>query len=867
MGLFLLEFTDILQFRKREYGNFIQENNMRTTKNNKITKFNHFTVALLFLNLLVQSTLAVQADASPDNVFSYLGYKHNVTEKVEKLTEQLVEGVPFLQKKIWTPNKEGDSITIDTSGVNANVLYVLGCVYSVDRQYGNWGGTDGTKNYFIGNHGGDIIITYQSGIKDTIPLVFGYTLWWRTSYNGAPEPFRSDTAIRKLVDSSLCVLNGLEGQDKPYTLRIALRDEPVKSITFVDDPAKEGHPAIDGITFEKVHDHEGVDHSRFEVFKNADVPVLTEWMAEHTIKSSDAFPDCRKEALEKLMSLLYTRPKDINIDTISSVKPDVTASNFSGPKVKFSGSATAELMTHIYYENSQQVLQRVGEDGSVHESGAGADNYMGFGGYVPGLQAYYDDAYTRLRALTLLSNMGFLEKTEKAIDFFDKWLMYFPQSYPDLQLGGKPVPGHATVVANKPHWYFDTLRGLGWPTKYETRDFGNPEPDGHGMLMLTRWRSWVKRGRPQEWVKKHWEALNEAAEFIPWSLDNPELSFSEHGLLYGETEGGMQKESLFNNFPCYLGLLCYAEMAQSVGETAKSKRWQEQAQRLFVAMEQYFPTKTDEWGDIWNLEHESGFGPVSTLTPVIMGMDLWGYDVVNYLPKGWFDRTKRCYPMVLSHNKPRYCNSWALGYGQSLITEAALLFDEMKDASKMVDWIARYCFAPRQKNPYRVPESSVMDVNAAMWGRRGDLGNLFQLGEVVYTTHVIIGIDDLEEQKLKLMPRMPLGWNQIKISDWPVRVTSKGKSILSNMSYNLKMSKEKGQLEMDVQFDKPVDHLKIRLGPFPAHTEQVEISIDQAEKLTKNLQKQGDSKWCWIELKNCSRSNIKANSVVASKKN
>lgn len=764
----------------------------------------------------------------------------------------------LVDQQTWKPEKEGESKTINISNQHADALYISGCVYSIDRIYCNWGGTDGTKNYFIGDHGGDIIITYRSGVKDTIPLIFGYTLWWRTSYNGSPEPFRSDLNVRTLTDRSLCVFNGLDGQNKPYILSIKLRNEPVAAITFVDNPNKKGYPIIDGITFEIIGKNDAVDNRNAEIFKGVNMPVPTDWLIEHTIISENPFPKFRKQAMEELITLLYTRPEDINTKIISSVKPDITASNFSGPKVKFHGSATAELMTHIYYENSHEILKRVDDNGMVHESSKAADNYMGFGGFVPNLGAFYDSAYTRLRALTILSNMGFLKRTEKAIVFFDKWLMYFPESYPKLQLGGKPVPGHATVVANKPHLYFDELRKVGWATKYKTRDFGNPEPDGHGMLMLTRWRSWVKRGRPKEWIKKHWQAINEAAEFIPWSLDNPELSFSEHGLLYGETEGGMQMESLFNNYPCYLGLLCYAQMADSIGETKKAKHWRQQAERLLSAMENYFPVETKQWGEIWNTETAGGWGPVSTLTPVIIGMDFWGYDTANYLPKGWLDRTKKSYPMVLSHNEPRYCNPWALGYGQSFTAQAALLLDEMEDAGKMINWIARCCFSPRQKHPYRVPEGSVVNLNASMWGRRGDLGNLFQMAEVIYTIHVIIGIDDLQQNCLKLMPRVPLRWEQISISDWPVQVNSKNISVLCDMSYNLKRSKENGQMEMDIEFDEPVDRLQIRLGPFPLETDQIEISINKNNKIIKTPYKQGDSKWCWLNVKNHSQVKIKA---------
>ena len=149
-------------------------------------------------------------------------------------------------------------------------------------------------------------------------------------------------------------------------------------------------------------------------------------------------------------------------------------------------------------ENSIGLLDRVDDDtGMVHESAPKAANYMGWVGYQPDMQAYYDDSYTRTHFITLLSDMGFLAKADKAIDYFDRWMMYFPRSYPALQMGGKPVPGHATVIANDPHVYFDKLTKLGnWPTKFKTHDYGNPETDGHGILMLGRHRAWAKQAEP-----------------------------------------------------------------------------------------------------------------------------------------------------------------------------------------------------------------------------------------------------------------------------------------------------------------------------------------------------------------------------------
>ena len=89
--------------------------------------------------------------------------------------------------------------------------------------------------------------------------------------------------------------------------------------------------------------------------------------------------------------------------------------------------------------------------------------------------------------------------------------------------------------------------------------------------------------------------------------------------------------------------------------------------------------------------------------------------------------------MQLTKNAPAYVASAGMGYGQGYITEAALLLDRMHDASLMTDWMAKLCFAPRLQHPYRVPEGSIVEGDGSIWRRWGDLGNLYQLGEVVYT--------------------------------------------------------------------------------------------------------------------------------------
>ncbi len=773
------------------------------------------------------------------------------TVKPPTATALQVDGVPFLVEHLTRQGPEGNVTTIPGPSTSARHLYLLGGLVSGDSAHPAWGTGDSAVGHFIGEEAGCIRIVYQSGAEDSIPLIYGFTLWWKAPYRTSPAPFAKDPHFRKLLDSSLCVANGIDGylpEDKPYYLRIGLRSEPVQKIEIQDSAHKNGYPLFDALSFETVPGSVPPPSGlyRLEKGKQSD-PERAAWLNTHTVDGSNPLGGGRSEALEALARACHTFSTDLNLETIQSVHPQISPEAFPGPKVRFTGTPEAEILTSVYYENMWETRGRVMEDGLVSESREKAINYNGFGGWTPDLGPFYKNAYTRNRSLMVLAHAGFLDKAELGMDYFDKWLLYFPHSFPEIQLGGKPVPGHATVIANTPHVYFDSLRHVGWPTKYTTRDFGNPETDGHGILMLDHYRIWVKQGRSVEWVKQRWEAIREAAEFIPWALDNPELSFSEHGLLYSESEGGMTTQSLYANTACYFGLLGYVEMAKVVGEKDLAERWQGQADRLFKAMEAWFPKESMEWGDVWDPAKAAGWGyDQGVLAPILFGMDLYGYDAVSRLPKGWEERTLRSYEMILPKLKPVGCAPIGFGYGQGYFTESALLFDRTRDSAEMLNWVARLCFAPRQPEPFRVPEGAVVATDGSKWRRWGDLGNLYQMVEACYSIQLAIGIDDTSIDALKVMPRIPSSWTSAEIKGWPVRVMSSGKSVLAKVDYHLE--RDESSLSLSLKSDQPIDNWSVRLGPIDPSIKKSTVMLD-SKSLDTVTDQSGDAAWVWVSLK------------------
>lgn len=760
----------------------------------------------------------------------------------------IIDGIPFLENPAWALDEGQPRETLKCGNVRASYLYLFGCTASPDRPHYNWGGADASKIQLLGESIGSVLIRYASGTIDRIPLMFGYTIWWREGYNVSPEPFESDPAKQAVLNRALSVANGIRAGGSPYYLRILLRTEPVHTLALRGISGYACRAVFNGITFGNVLRGQLLTPGCFVELEAKPISSNNSaWLAHHTVSSTDPLPANQIEALRALKRVIYTFPSDITLREVKQALP-IASSGFPGPAINFAGPAEATILTNVLLDNAIGLLGRIDNDtGMVHESAVGAPNYMGWVGYKPDLGLYYGDSYTRTHFIALLSNMGFITKAEAGIDYFDRWMMYFPKSYPKLQMGGGPVPGHATVIANKPHYYFDVLSKRNWRTKFKTRDYGNPETDGHGLLMLSRWRTWAKSGRTPEWVEARWESLHEAAEWIPWCLDHPELSLSEHGLLYSESEGGMEMESLYCNVPCYFGLLGYAEMAKVAGKEESAGRWSAQADRLLAAMNSYFPQTLATWGDVWDPEKVGGWGPATACVPIFEAAELHGYDAINRLPAGWADRTKRTYAMQSSKILPRYCNPSALGYGQGFITETALLLDQMDDATHMTEWMARFCFAPRQQYPFRVPESAVLKPDGSMWARGGDLGNGFQMGEVLLVCQIILGIDDYDEHLLKLMPRLPLGWNQVNISKWPVRVLSSGKSQMALLSLTVERNGHSKRCNVKLSFDMPIDNVALRLGPFPIDSRTVTVKVNRSLR-SSTLFRSGDSKWIWVQL-------------------
>jgi len=719
-------------------------------------------------------------------------------------------------------------------GVPVN-LYLEGGFLSTEKGCPDWGTSDPTQIRFVGDRLGDLVVAYSDGKEERVPLVLGYTLWMHGIWMEGPAPFKgsfADDGYAGLLQKTLCLKGAFEGAEKGL-LKIRLKRGDIRSIKVEKAKDKDVMPVFTGgwLSSEDMDD---------------------DFFSTHTIVAGEGVPSAVKNAMKQFDVALHTFESDFG-----SAPVPFTADSPIG--ITFSGSKLAKIANGVVQCNIDNLRERTEDTGFIHTSYKDAPSwrYDGFGPYVMNANSYFDSFYSRDAARAIMTLCGYHEtfKAEQACLFGNKWMMYYPEQ--GLTLGGKPIPGHFSVIPNKPLIYSQILTKIGvpalsddpdggaqgaWPTRYtrkrfgdECENLGNQETDGHGLMMMANWMAWKNAGGTAEYVQENWEYISEAAKWIEWCFENPELSFVQDGLLYGETEAAMNTYTLYSNVPCYLGMLCYADMATVAGNTDDARRWVSYAEKIKEGIEKGL---VEEDGAKWDSKHFGFFhDPVPT-----MFADVYGYDL-SEIPESWLERSQSTFDSDLEKTvKFGWFGPNGIGYNHSMMTQNALLLDRTEAASKLLESLSKICYAPRLPEPYLVPEGMAIDAAKGVYRRQGDLGNLVQLAEALKCYLIAIGISPVQDGTLKIMPRLPKGWS-VDVTDFPVQNTS--------ATISLKVGKPKGNkqsIEWKLSSDEEVSGVEVRFGPFKTNKDKAKVKLN-GKRYTIDLVQNGDASWGWVRVK------------------
>lgn len=649
---------------------------------------------------------------------------------------------------------ENGAISFGIGGESIPLFYLEGGYHTHPNGCTVWGTSEERTNRFFGDEMGKLLLSYADGSESVIPLVFGYTLWFRNIWQEACSPFRDqapEAAMAALLKRTLCLSGAYEGDEICY-LAVLPKSLPLTSLRILPSDIKEGEPQFSGI---------------YVCDAQNDLPIALingieqGFFKSHTVDAKDPYPSSVCEGLEQINRRLSTFEDDFSSLPLQPYEP------LDSMTVRFTGTADAEIATRVFSTNCRELFKRVDGEGFVHTSEKTAPTwrYDGFGPWVEGVGSYYGDYYSRdaARALMSLSALGYSEEAERGIAYGNRLMMYFPEN--GLTFQGHPIPGHCPVVMNRPLFYSEVLTNIGWPTEYTKERFGadhqklgNQETDGHGLMMMANHRIWRRASDPEAWLNAHWSEICEGAKWIMWCFEHPEISLVRDGLLYAESEAGMSAYTLYCNVPCCLGLYGYSEMAEAMGDVQSKEKWRSRA----AAMEKAITETFSENGS-WRTEDFGFFhDPVMTFCS-----DMFGYDTERY-PEVWRRLSLNTYESDVGRSRHLcYDASGGVGYNTAMKTQSAILLDRHGDRDRLIVEMTRICYAPRLPHPYIVPEGLSYSPRIGALRRQGDLGNLVQMAEVMKTYQMAIGLFLCDDGTLDLIPRLPEGWG-VEIKNYPV---------------------------------------------------------------------------------------------------
>ncbi|MCL5283470.1 MAG: hypothetical protein M1330_01975 [Armatimonadetes bacterium] len=705
--------------------------------------------------------------------------------------------------------------------LKAKRLYLAGFTGTYDQGEPVWGDpSDLYHQLFIGDHLGDIVLDYADGSSVRYPLIYGYSAWWYQPMEVAPEPFASSKSARRILEDALAIRATGSGPPGAYMGIIVPRPSLIRDFRIEDNPDKAGVPLIAALTIET----NGTPPSK-TVRQPHDRPTARQasWLATHRLQPGAGRIRAVKEGLSKERELLYTTKRSLSYHLPTSIP-----AGYRGPRVRFRGNVYADILTSIFYNDVQDILDKVDPNGMYHTSTKGAPSwgyYTGIGTWAKHVGSYYGQSWSRDlgRSLQEITELGFLSKASACANycFQEAWRW---QDDPTLKYDGVQLPAHWCRVINMPS------------PKLGDGVFEN---DGQGLIMLFTYKLWQREPHPNRWLHKHWPDVKAAGDWIGWQLDHPAISGASDVLRTDSECAGGIGNAKYADFLCEEALRAYATMADSIGHDNTGTRWERTADHLLSGIEKSYFT-TDKWGPNWTLLPAGWPNKSTNLGPLIILADRRGFAPNDNLP-GWRIRDLNAFRRLVSSYRPFGFYGVAMGYGQGFVTQAALLLDQMRDATTMLNWLAKAIYYPGYK-PYITPEGCEVDPRGRFWHRTGDLGNGVQEGETVKVLRLVIGVDDDNPNRDQLIPRLPTGWDEISVSSYPMLTDiGPGRRAVRRIEYRLQ---RKGRtMSLHFQADSPIQRLDVRLGPF---SEPITRLMVNGHPVAVNSVESGDSNWVWL---------------------
>lgn len=729
-------------------------------------------------------------------------------------------GVPFIET-LWHAPADG---ALDVKvGAQARRIYLLGMTETMRPQA--WSDASSyAARFFLGDHLGDIRVHYADGSTQSFPLILGESVWWGLPFYQAREPFPTDARLRAAFNQAIRLYPAAPTDDGNYVAVIDPKPAAIASIEIVGSPEKRGSVAIEGITAELAP--EGRIPGAIPI-PAGDFPAdFRQFLARKPLRAGGVDEAGSRQRLTALSDVFYSTDAIFG----QPIPPQIPA-GFVGPHVTFKGTPYASALENAFYANVQDMLDKVDPDGTYHTSTKGALAWAGdprsaggeFGTFRNGVGVYYDHAWSRDlgRSLQELTELGYINRASHTADFAFLSARTWAEN-PNLNYKGSPLPPHWSRVINHP-------------------DFAQPfENDGHGLISIFIYKLWQRRPDRDAWLRAHWPDVKLAGDWIPWQFDHAALTGARNGVLYttGESAGG-KGYSVYPDTVCMDALFALAKMADSIGETQSATLWRDRAEKMRAAIPANYLIDDPRYGKVWTLKDAGWPNKSTVLGPLIFTADVAGFAPSDDDPN-WKAANEAAYQRMIDTYKPFGFYGWAMGYGQGFVTQSALLLDRMKDATTMLNWTAREVDDP-EIHSFVVPEGVQVDPTGKYVYRTGDQGNGVQEAEIVKIFRILVGVDDVKPERLRIMPRLPYGWTEMAVDKYPALVERAGKNETAMLHYDL--HRTGGRMSLEISADKPLGPVAMRLGPFAEQPQGSAVLVNGKHPAQPSIEKSGDSWW------------------------
>jgi hypothetical protein len=747
-------------------------------------------------------------------------------------------GVPFIEDAL--PLQDNGSAEVQV-GKQVDRIFLLGMTDALKAKariangmpadasprtlpiYGWAEPTNNAVRIMVGDEVGRIRLNYADGTTQVFPLILGEGVWWGQAFYDYEEPFSDEARLREAFADALRLYPPTPVKDGNYVAVIKPKAVPLQSITVENSPDKKGTVVIAGITIESGDTNEMTGALTPGVFSTG----FLKFANEKPLRALGEDEEHAQQELEKLKEALYSSDESFKGPVAIEVP-----SGYSGPLVSFKGNLSAEVLANVFYNNVQDILNKIDKTGMYHTSTKGATSwggYRGFGTFRTNVSAYYNVAYTRDmgRSLQEITMLGYTNEAERCADWCLKMARLF-EMQPSLKYKGFVLPPHWGDLANHPR---------------------NPsfENDGQGLTTMFIYKAWQRLPDRDAWLRANWPDVQAAGDWILWQLAHPEISGAKDGVLHttGESGDGNGGYTLYPDSACMNALKALAQMAESIGESNSAEQWRSCAGKMQRAIDNHFIIHDPKYGPVWSRDTKSWEYDAAVLGPLIFLADYQGFTPQDE-HDDWRAINEAAYQRLVDRYRPYQPFGFygqAMGYGQGFVTQSALLLDRMHDATTMLNWVAKETYDPRfnRFNHFVVPEGVQISTDGRFWYPFGDLGNGVQEGETVKSLRLVIGVDDTHPDRLQFYPRMPYGWDEIAVEKYPLIYEKDGR--IRNALLHYKLTRKGHGMKLEISADQDLGLVAMRLGPFEKMPNASDIQVNGQNLISAVIEQSGDSWW------------------------